>query len=332
MGAPRTPDALGSTAQSGAGLKTPRNGQAQSLLGLSHVTKSPNWSFAGKAAPDLDKEVPGPGTYALRSTGIGQTPRLTKGDDRTGFSFGTSARMNLAKTKIPGPGAYTPPSDFGNKLGKPRMPGKSESNPKGERCTMPGRKMDKPTSNSENPAPGSYSVRAFEGRIGDGPSFSAAGKKCEKTDAIQCLPGCGDAQASGGPHHPMCPLNVGSQALRRDPGPGEYDAIASEVTGDRQPRCCFGTAGAAPPANPTQTAGPGPGTYEAPGTYSETPRFTMKARPRQPKVEETPGPGSHGGHYSTLGDYRPAQQRPAPGTAPRTPEPGPVVQKPTATS
>lgn len=242
--------------KTGAAAKTPR-GTGPSVLGLSHVQKSPNWSFAGKPASDLEiKDLPGPGAYAMPPTD--QTSRYSKASH---FSFGTSAREVLTKQKIPGPGAYMPPSDF-DKRGKSGW-------------TMPDRKKEKPSTTKDNPAPGKYDIST---KFGEGPKFTAAVKQKDNK-------------------------------VPEQPGPGDYDAVASEATGDRQPRCCFGKYGMTAPAGSTaanlsgQT--PGPGTY-TPGLYAETPRFTMKARPRDNKVDESPGPGSHGGHFSTLGDYKPA--------------------------
>lgn len=229
------------------------------MLGLSHVQKSPNWSFAGKAAPDADRDVPGPGTYQVSSAQQGS--RFQKGSH---YSFGSSGREVLTRTKIPGPGTYTLPSDIGKAGG----------------FSMPARKKDKPASCKDYPGPGNYSIPV---RLGEGPKFSASAKQKEQKTSTQ-------------------------------PGPGDYDSVPGETTGDRQPRCCFGTATTANAASASNDR-PGPGAYE-PGHYAETPRFTMKARPRQPKIEETPGPGSHGGHFSSLGDYRPARPRSS-GVTPR---------------
>jgi len=257
-----------------ASARTPRAGQPHTLLGLSHVQKAPNWSFGSKPPPDADKDVPGPGTYVV--AGGESTSRYAKSSH---FSFGSSAREVLTKQKIPGPGTYSPPSDFG-KHGKGGF-------------TMPERKMPRATGNRDYPAPGKYEIQS---RVGEGPKFSASSKQKEKTVLAQ-------------------------------PGPGDYDDVKSEATGDRQPRCCFGTAGSAATAS-VSNATPGPGTY-TPGLYAETPRFTMKAKPKQSKIEESPGPGSHGGHYSTLGDYKPSAARVG-GPSPRGASTG-VGRKPTMT-
>lgn len=262
MGSASDPDSpTASLASPGLASRSPRTvgGNTTALLGLSHVQKSPNWSFAGKPPPDPDKAIPGPGTYVPTPTD--QTSRHQKASH---FSFGTSAREVLSRVKIPGPGAYSPPSGFGRQGG----------------FSMPERRKEKPSSNTDTPAPGNYNVSP---RLGEGPKFTVAGKQKDQRPPEQ-------------------------------PGPGNYDAVPGDATGERMPRCCFHTATAAAPAS-ISTAGPGPGAY-SPGAYIETARFTMKARPREPKIVETPGPGAHGGHLSTLGDYRPAQPRPI-GLSPR---------------
>lgn len=223
-----------------------------SMLGLSHLGKSPTWSFPGRPPADADEKVPGPGTYAVPATEV--TSRFGKGPN---FTFGTGAREVLSKAKLPGPGSYTVSREFGKQaIAYSLSPRKRAAEPRATSKDPPG------------PGPGAHSVSS---RFPEGPKFSVS------------------------------PRREPSRAQL--PGPGDYDVAVSEANTERQPRCCFGTATQANPASGSLNT-PGPGAYTPPTAVGEGPKFSMKGRFMDPKHELTPGPGSFGGHWSTLGDYR----------------------------
>eukprot|EP00443_Scrippsiella_acuminata_P018556 CAMPEP_0115302876 /NCGR_PEP_ID=MMETSP0270-20121206/70616_1 /TAXON_ID=71861 /ORGANISM="Scrippsiella trochoidea, Strain CCMP3099" /LENGTH=248 /DNA_ID=CAMNT_0002720831 /DNA_START=61 /DNA_END=803 /DNA_ORIENTATION=- len=236
---------------SGAGASPARAAEdpTPSLLALSKVTRTPNWTFPKKPAPDPDSLVPGPGAYRVPSTDA--TSRHSRGP---GFSFGTSGREVVGNSKMPGPGSYSTTKNtfretLAYSMSPRRQPKKAEE---------------------ELPGPGAHSISSC---FGDGPKFSALGK----------IPGSLAAQA---------------------PGPGEYDVAGNEATATRSPRCCFGGARAPDPPG-VSAATPGPGAYTLSASEKRGPSFSIKARLRQPRPEVTPGPGAHGGHYTSFGDYHP---------------------------
>eukprot|EP00913_Durusdinium_trenchii_P000060 g55.t1 len=75
------------------------------MHGLSHIRRSPRWTF--NQSSDFERRFlpPGPGAYHLdpRADAMDAVSRYQKGPI---FSFGLSGRDPVGKQKIPGPGAY----------------------------------------------------------------------------------------------------------------------------------------------------------------------------------------------------------------------------------
>mmetsp|Transcript_83484 Transcript_83484/g.174695 ORF Transcript_83484/g.174695 Transcript_83484/m.174695 type:complete len:273 (+) Transcript_83484:107-925(+) len=225
-----------------------------SMLGLSHIKKSPHWSFPAKPEIDRNTGVPGPGAYEMSRTEA--TSSHAKGPN---FTFGMSGREVLGKQKAPGPGSYNHPATaMSNKA-----------------YTMSPRLREQRAASMDLPGPGAHDVRAT---FGGGPKYTAS-------------PRCFAGGKSNG-----------------SPGPGAYDVNEGDNLRSRQPRACFGT-GSRLINEAASTMTPGPGSYSVrPDTWSG-PQVSIKARYQSPRAYVTPGPGAHGGHYSSFGDYRPSMPR-----------------------
>merc|ERR1712232_49588 len=127
------------------------------------------------------------------------------------------------------------------------------------------RRRDKaPT--TKNPGPGAHDIR---GNIGTGPKYSAS-------------PRYGEVKAM------------------QLPGPGDYDQV-DIATSEKHPRWGFGTSQRPDTGSSAQMATPGPGAYLCGSAVGEGPKFSMKARLAGPRPQASPGPGAHGGHYSSFG-------------------------------
>lgn len=229
-----------------------------SLLGLSHIRKSPNWSFSGKPPPDADQGVPGPGTYGPPPADA--TSRFSKGPR---FTFGASAREVLA-AKMPGPGAYTP-----REAAPVRGPLFYARTEQGVAAKAPSAEGRQKSGEDSLPGPGAHEVPT---RFGEGPKFS-------------CSPRTIQAEKLGGP------------------GPGAYD-VAETLRG---PRCHFGTPSKdAKERDIAAAAAPGPGAYTISTLIGNGPKVSIKSRFQAGRAQVTPGPGAHGGHYTSFGDYKPS--------------------------
>lgn len=238
-------------AQRGRAQTAPEPGGRQAanhptLLGLSHVQRSPKWSFNGRHSTSRRAEVPGPGAYDVHAPD--STSRFTT---QPRFAFGLSARESLGRTKVPGPGAY-----FAEK----------PANRNGLAYSLTPRRAGKVAPTADNPGPGSHDIRSS---FGEGPKYSASPRYTELKKSAS-------------------------------PGPGEYRQDLS-ATIEKNPRWGFGTAMRPETAGGASLATPGPGAYVLTSAVGEGPKFTMKGRIVGPRPQLSPGPGAHGGHYSSFG-------------------------------
>mmetsp|Transcript_45945 Transcript_45945/g.146653 ORF Transcript_45945/g.146653 Transcript_45945/m.146653 type:complete len:184 (+) Transcript_45945:192-743(+) len=144
--------------------------------------------------------------------------------------------------------------------------------------SMSPRHTSRKPDSEDNPGPGHFEVRT---RIGEGPKFS-------------CSPPSGPGRAAA------CP------------GPGAYDVAESETTRSRQPRCCFGNGSRGLKEKDVGNASstPGPGAYSVSSNMGQGPQVSIKSRFQPGRTQVTPGPGAHGGNYTSFGDYKPSQPRP----------------------
>mmetsp|Transcript_37980 Transcript_37980/g.80750 ORF Transcript_37980/g.80750 Transcript_37980/m.80750 type:complete len:244 (-) Transcript_37980:50-781(-) len=189
----------------------------------------------------------------------------------------------------PGPGAYgvsTPEqsSRFGKSprfafgmsgreaVNKAKVPGPGQYSDTrgigmGAKYTLTPRRQGKASTAREYPGPGAHEIRSTIGPQGNAPKYSAAARKGDEKKVI-------------------------------GPGPGEYDKADSAMN-EKSPMWGFGTSQRADAA--AGGAGtPGPGAYVRNTTTGEGPKFSMKARLAGPRPDISPGPGAHGGHYTTF--------------------------------
>ncbi|CAE7596445.1 mask, partial [Symbiodinium sp. CCMP2456] len=205
------------------------------LHGLSHVSRSPRWTFSLSSGENMRRlQPPGPGSY---DPYIDASPdfasRHSKGPI---FSFGLSSRDGMGKPKIPGPGAYELAKEAGSGASKwtitPRRekPGASAAGTAGagtgtaSAATTGGAAAPAApvTGFGETPGPGDYEIEALLGK--KSPKYSA-GKKFDSGEAEKC-PGPGDYwQAFGSLELGLwrCGLGLGVQCL----GPPGFRVQAS---------------------------------------------------------------------------------------------------------
>eukprot|EP00438_Fugacium_kawagutii_P007266 Skav211171 [mRNA] locus=scaffold1363:183459:193090:- [translate_table: standard] len=126
------------------------------MHGLSHIRRSPRWTF--KQSSDFERRFlpPGPGTYHMGdgNDALDAVSRYHKGPI---FSFGLSGRDPIGKQKIPGPGAYELAQDAGVSASKWTM------TPRRERRGKPGDGAGSGVAGE--PGPGDYEL---EEQPGDG--------------------------------------------------------------------------------------------------------------------------------------------------------------------
>eukprot|EP00929_Paragymnodinium_shiwhaense_P034918 TRINITY_DN18950_c0_g1_i1.p1 TRINITY_DN18950_c0_g1~~TRINITY_DN18950_c0_g1_i1.p1 ORF type:complete len:240 (+),score=17.01 TRINITY_DN18950_c0_g1_i1:110-829(+) len=188
----------------------------------------------------------------------------------------------------PGPGAYlttqpdttsrfkkSPNHAFGvsgrETLDKNRVPGPGAYTDKrgigsaGKAFSLTPRRNTRARDAGEFPGPGAHDLRSS---IGGGPKFSASPRRnVDRSEHV--------------------------------PGPGEYDQADVAVV-EKPPRWGFGTSQRPDTANSAHSATPGPGAYLMGSAVGEGPKFSMQARRRGPRIQPSPGPGAHGGQYTTF--------------------------------
>lgn len=217
------------------------------ILGLSHIRRSPKWSFNGRYQPPHSTTSPGPGAY-----GQSQLETTSRYLQSPRFAFGISTRdSGLEKERVPGPGAYTHNGRAGGD---------------GQSWSLTPRRKTR-MKNTDLPGPGTHDVKTSLGR---GPKYSASPRRTENKSKIQ------------------------------GPGPGEYDQGDNAVAG-KQPRWGFGTSTRPDTASSIAGTTPGPGAYVMSSAVGAGPKFSMQSRRSGPRPHPSPGPGAHGGHYSTFG-------------------------------
>lgn len=129
----------------------------------------------------------------------------------------------------------------------------------------PRRKNPQLSGSADVPGPGAHDIRS---RLGEGPKFTVSHR--------------GD--------HP-----------EKDSGPGpvDYDAVDKAIA-EGKPQWGFGTQHRMDAVGKGQMATPGPGAYIVSTVVGEGPKYSMKSRYGNPRPYPSPGPGAHGGHYSSF--------------------------------
>eukprot|EP00933_Yihiella_yeosuensis_P024608 TRINITY_DN19080_c0_g1_i1.p1 TRINITY_DN19080_c0_g1~~TRINITY_DN19080_c0_g1_i1.p1 ORF type:complete len:262 (-),score=33.71 TRINITY_DN19080_c0_g1_i1:177-962(-) len=213
------------------------------------------------------------------------------------FNNGRDSLQTARSAHAPGPGTYAllPPDtaskfnrgssfSFGTSgrdvVGKPKVPGPGAySLRKDAGATCPAWTMSarRPIIESEadGPGPGTHNIRST---LADLPKY---------------------AQIPSVSTSPRDELSKN----RNHPGPGEYHSMDPRNTA---PAWGFGTS-YRPGCKPDNLSTvrmeelPGPGTYQITSTVGAGQRVTIKGRHPGPKTHSLPGPGTHGGHYSSFG-------------------------------
>eukprot|EP00747_Dinoflagellata_sp_TGD_P078490 gnl/TRDRNA2_/TRDRNA2_160093_c0_seq1.p1 gnl/TRDRNA2_/TRDRNA2_160093_c0~~gnl/TRDRNA2_/TRDRNA2_160093_c0_seq1.p1 ORF type:complete len:267 (+),score=18.36 gnl/TRDRNA2_/TRDRNA2_160093_c0_seq1:53-802(+) len=195
---------------------------------------------------------------------------------------------------VPGPGAYSVDSnaETTSKFSKsPRFGFGVANRDAGDK------------SRSRVPGPGAYNHRKHIG--GEGLAFSLTPRRRPPTQKdIESFPGPGSHDVKlglgGGPKYTVAQRRDDSARKGAGPGPGEYDHTFTAVV-ENQPQWGFGTAQRPDTASSMRAATPGPGAYTNFSGIGGGPKYSMQARRTGPRPTMTPGPGAHGGMYSTFG-------------------------------
>mmetsp|Transcript_24181 Transcript_24181/g.45649 ORF Transcript_24181/g.45649 Transcript_24181/m.45649 type:complete len:313 (-) Transcript_24181:212-1150(-) len=272
---PESPTARAQTAPTPGRVKGGPVGQ--SVMHLSTLRRAPKYSFRG--ARDRFKtrglraaaQVPGPGEYGKAL--VAQEAYSSRHRRSPGYGFGTGAREANTRPLVPGPGAYP---------------------------------------------------RASTGFIGSGRAFSLTPRRWTggELETDPALPGPGahiqDIQPDG-PKYSILPRRPPVQAdTVFVPGPAQYGMMEGALgrTKPRLPSWGFGTSQrqgsvqiedrpvAGIKGKSTAAAWmsklPGPGSYNAPSSVGEGPKFSVGARRAAARRATTPGPGDTGGPYTTF--------------------------------
>lgn len=267
----------------------------------SKIHRSPSYGFASSRSsrfPELKYRAPGPGAYAHK-------PEV--GANGPTANFLSSPRQRERKPgDTPEPGAYIPAD-----------PGATSKFPRSPRAVTTSTSTGRLGQDKESgPGPGTYQ---HQQELGEGPTTaifrSSAGRKpgkvyTEVPDPGQYLPADpsdtskmqrGSAYGFGGAVTGRFWEEESPRGGRESPGPGSYNIDPLEPSqlwgfGKSQMRPSM--------SNPSRAALesaalPGPGAYTNGGTImgQDGPKFSMRARFPE-HLEETPGPGAYGGHYT----------------------------------
>lgn len=127
------------------------------MLGLSHVTRSPRWTLKAVPKPQKPPDAPGPGAYGAPSTEV--TSLFQRGPR---FAFGSAGREAVGKHKAPGPGSYScTRGDIGSSS---------------RAYSMTPRRNPDTKVKTDVPGPGAHQIKSH---IGEGPKYSASSRVVE---------------------------------------------------------------------------------------------------------------------------------------------------------
>mmetsp|Transcript_140782 Transcript_140782/g.392416 ORF Transcript_140782/g.392416 Transcript_140782/m.392416 type:complete len:243 (-) Transcript_140782:273-1001(-) len=210
------------------------------MLGLSHIGRSPRWAMRARPNPPKPSDVPGPGAYGVHSPNA--TSRFQRGP---GFPFGSAGREAIGKQKVPGPGSYSCTRG-------------SVGSSNGRSYSMTPRRNPDTKVKTDVPGPGAHELGT---RLGEGPKYSASprvsgaraasGPGPSDYDRADHVTSMKNPRWGFGTSHRLEPVGK-SQATT--PGPGTY-AVASSVGGG--PRFSM----KARPLGSRKDASPGPGAH-----------------------------------------------------------------------
>jgi len=203
------------------------------------------------------------------------------------WSF-SGRQKGFADKNGPGPGSYTTAAPDSTSKSK-RAPGFAFGSASREI-------IDK----QRVPGPGSYGHRAYMGS--EGTYFSCTPRRGKGVGPAE-QPGPGAHNLPGlcgtsGPKFTATPRR-GELSKPTVPGPGAYNH-EDNVLCQGQEKWSFGTS--TRPTIDSSNKTPGPGTYnhkEHVGSHGQ--QYSMSARREGTKLQTTPGPGAHGGHFTQFG-------------------------------
>lgn len=251
--------------------QTVRNGQNEPGPGAykQETTLNKKGGYLGVKTVVKEKEgAPGPGTYAMNST-------FTQG---FGASFGGGKRSspNINKSmQMPGPGAYEPASEFGNKT-------HGFGFGRGGRAHI--------NRGKDMPGPGQYKVS--DDYFRDPKAASIKGRpKTSKTDE---RPGPGHYQSKSMHTSPAYSMGLKGKAQKLgtelNPAPGSYNPEFDKIKYST-PGVNFGSPEKAKKGGDMM---PGPGQYELKTTVgNEGPSYGIRGRYKDPHGDQKPGPGNY---------------------------------------
>lgn len=208
---------------------------------------------------------------------------------KTSPKWSFSGRQNqLSALQAPGPGSYTTAAPDSTSKSK-RAPGFAFGSASREI-------IDK----QRVPGPGSYSHRHYMGSEGN--CFSCTPRRVKGAAAID-QPGPGAHNLKGlvgttGPKFTATPRR-GDPSKAAAPGPGAYNQ-GDDALFQAAQKSSFGTSTRPTIGESSKT--PGPGTYnhkEHVGFHGQ--QYSMQSRREGVKLQTTPGPGAHGGHFTQFG-------------------------------
>ncbi|OLP85074.1 hypothetical protein AK812_SmicGene33963 [Symbiodinium microadriaticum] len=250
----------------------------QSVMHLSTLRRAPKYSFRG--ARDRFKtrslrasvQVPGPGKYG----GADTPPEAYSSRHRRspGYGFGTGPREANSQLVVPGPGAY--PRASSSYIGS----GKAYS-------LTPRRWPGSPDLENDPamPGPGAHVQEAKP----DGPRYSILPRRAAKAGGV-LVPGpaqYGGMEGALGRTKPRLPSWGFGTAKRQDQGQQMEDRPVNGIKGKSTSAAWMSKL-------------PGPGSYNAPSSLGEGPKFSVGARRAAARQATSPGPGDTGGPYTTF--------------------------------
>eukprot|EP00439_Symbiodinium_sp_Y106_P047681 s1539_g6.t1 len=250
----------------------------QSVMHLSTLRRAPKYSFRG--ARDRFKtrslhaaaQVPGPGKYGGAET----PPEAYSSRHRRspGYGFGTGPREVNSQLVVPGPGAY--PRASGSYVGSGRA-----------YSLTPRRWPGSPDLESDPamPGPGAHVQEAKP----DGPRYSILPRRAAKAGGV-LVPGpaqYGSMEGALGRTKPRLPSWGFGTAKRQDQGQQMEDRPVNGIKGKSTSAAWMSKL-------------PGPGSYNAPSSLGEGPKFSVGARRAAARQATSPGPGDTGGPYTTF--------------------------------
>lgn len=213
-----------------------------------------------------------------------QITKLSQNKCSPKWSFGGRHGGEGARLGTPGPGTYV-----ANSARNPRgyAFGSSQRDPvEGRRGEAPGPGYYAPATRPRSAAP-TYGFS--KGGRGSGGPVRTPGPGTYNPDIT--------ASRHAAPQYSSTPRRGSQGPSSRVPGPGTYEA-SHRPDGERTPAWGFGSENRI--SDLDSRFGPGPGTYNLNGNVNG-PSYSMRSRQHVSHLNDTPGPGAHGGMITQFG-------------------------------